>query len=112
MIAGETNATRQSELGSARLKCSQSDLAAALDGRVTAHHQFLIDHHLGLIKELERRIAAFDARIEEVLAPFRDTVERKCQAQQAACLYVILSSAVSNIFPPMGAGRHEAQRWR
>ena len=37
---------------------------------------------------------------------------RKCQAQRAACLYVILSSAVSNIFPPMGAGRHEAQRWR
>ena len=30
---------------------------------------------------------------------------RKCQAQQAACLYVILSSAVSNIFPPMGARR-------
>jgi transposase len=76
MIAGETNATRLSELGSPRLKCSRSDLAVALDGRVTAHHRFLTDHHLGLIEELERRIAAFDARIEEVLAPFRDTVER------------------------------------
>ena len=32
-------------------------------------------------------------------------VLRKCQAQQAACLYVMLSSAVSNIFPAMGAGR-------
>jgi transposase len=76
MIAGETNAMRLAELGSARLKCSRSDLAAAVDGRVTAHHRFLIDHHLGLIEELERRIAAFDARIEEVLAPFRDAVER------------------------------------
>ena len=36
----------------------------------------LIDHHLGLIEELERHISAFDARIGEVLAPFRDTVER------------------------------------
>jgi len=76
MIAGETNAMRLAELGSARLKCSRSDLAAALDGRVTAHHRFLIDHHLGLIEELERRIAAFDARIGEVLAPFRNAVER------------------------------------
>jgi transposase len=76
MIAGETNAMRLAELGSARLRCSRSELAAALDGRVTAHHRFLIDHHLGLIEELERRIAAFDARIEEVLVPFRDAVER------------------------------------
>ena len=76
IIAGETNVIRLSELGSARLKCSRSDLAAALDGRVTAHHRFLIDHHLGLIEELERRIAAFDTRIDEVLAPFRDAVER------------------------------------
>jgi hypothetical protein len=68
MIAGETNAMRLAELGSARLKCSRSDLAAAVDGRVTAHHRFLIDHHLGLIEELERRIAAFDTRIEEAYA--------------------------------------------
>lgn len=67
---------RLTELGSTRLKCSRSELAAALDGRVTTHHRFLIDHHLGLIEELERHISAFDARIGEVLAPFRDTVER------------------------------------
>ena len=76
IIAGETNAMRLTELGSTRLKCSRSELAAALDGRVTTHHRFLIDHHLGLIEELERHISAFDARIGEVLAPFRDTVER------------------------------------
>jgi transposase len=74
IIAGETNAMRLTELGSTRLKCSRSELAAALDGRVTTHHRFLIDHHLGLIEELERHISAFDARIGEVLAPFRDTV--------------------------------------
>ena len=76
MIAGETDASKLAELGSPRLKCPRSDLAASLDGRVTAHHRFLLDHHLGLIEELERRITAFDVRIEKVLAPFRDTVER------------------------------------
>ena len=62
MIAGETNATKLAELGSTRLKCPRTELVAALDGRMTAHHRFLIAHHVGLI--------------EELLAPFRDAVER------------------------------------
>ncbi len=76
MIAGETNASKLAELGSTRLKCPRSELTAALDGRVTTHYRFLIAHHLGLIEELERHIAAFDARIEELLAAFRDAVAR------------------------------------
>jgi transposase len=76
MIPGETNATKLAELGSTRLKCPRTELVAALDGRMTAHHRFLIAHHVGLIEELEGHIAAFDARIEELLAPFRDAVER------------------------------------
>jgi transposase len=51
-------------------------LTAALEGRVTTHHRFLISQHLGLIEELERRITAFDARIEDLLAPLRGAVER------------------------------------
>jgi transposase len=74
MIAGETNPAKLAELGSTRLKCSRAELTAALDGRVTAHHRFLIDHHLRLIDELERHIAAFDARIEGLLAPLRNAV--------------------------------------
>lgn len=76
MIAGETNATKLAELGSTRLKCPRAELTAALDGRVTAHHRFLIANHLGLIEELERRIAAFDSRIEALLEPYRDAVAR------------------------------------
>src|SRR3990172_2689601 len=76
LVAGETRADTLAELGSQRLKCPKPDLIRALEGRVTAHHRFLIGHHLGLIEELERRIAAFDARIGEVLAPFRAAVER------------------------------------
>jgi transposase len=74
MIAGETSPTKLTELGSKRLKCPRAGLTAALDGRVTEHHRFLIAHHLSLIEELERHIAAFDARIEKLLAPLRDAV--------------------------------------
>jgi len=74
MIAGETNPVKLAELGSTRLKCHRAELTAALDGRVTAHYRFLIAHHLGLVEELERHITAFDAQIEELLAPLRDAV--------------------------------------
>jgi transposase len=74
MIAGETNPIKLAELGSTRLKCPRAELTAALDGRVTAHHRFLIARHLSLIGELERHIAAFDARIEKLLRPLRDAV--------------------------------------
>jgi transposase len=74
IIRGETNPANLAELGSTGLKCLRTDLTAALDGRVTAHHRFLIAHHLRLIEELEKHIAAFDARIEELLAPLGNAV--------------------------------------
>jgi transposase len=76
MIAGETNPAKLAELGSTRLKCPRAELIAALDGRVTAHHRFLIAHHLGLVEDLERHIALFDARIDELLTPSGDAIAR------------------------------------
>jgi transposase len=75
MIAGETDAGRLAELGR-RLGCSREKLAEALDGHVREHHRFLLAQHLKTIEQLEATIAAFDARIEAALAPFRDIVER------------------------------------
>ena len=76
MIAGETNPAKLAELGSTRLKCPRAELIAALDGRVTAHHRFLIAHHLGLAEDLQRHIALFDARIDELLTPSCDAIAR------------------------------------
>jgi len=47
-----------------------------LEGRVTAHHRFLLSQHLGLIEQLERTIQEFDEQIERVIEPFRGVVER------------------------------------
>jgi transposase len=76
MIAGETDPAKLAELGSQRLGASRADLTEALQGRVREHHRFLVDQHLKTIEQLEATITAFDARIEAVLAPFRDTIER------------------------------------
>jgi transposase len=79
MITGETDPSHLAELGSRRLGCSRDTLVEALDGRVRDHHRFRLDQHLKTIEQLEETMAAFDARIEAALAPFRDTVERLTQ---------------------------------
>ncbi len=75
IVAGEMDAAKLAALGSARLKCSRSELMAVLEGQVSDNHRFLIGQHLGILEDLERRIEAFDKRIADVLAPFRHLVE-------------------------------------
>lgn len=76
LIAGATDPAKLAELGSTRLKCTQADLIAALDGRPTAHHRFLLSQHLALVERLEATVAEFDTAIEAAIAPFRDVIER------------------------------------
>ena len=76
IVVGETDPAKLAELGGPRLAASRSDLADALRGHVREHHRFLIDQHLKTIEQLEATIAAFDARIEAALSPFRDAIER------------------------------------
>jgi transposase len=76
IVAGESDPQKLAELGSQRLAASPSQLTDALHGRIREHHCFLIDQHLKTIEQLEATIAAFDARIEAALEPFRGTIER------------------------------------
>jgi transposase len=76
LVAGESDAGALAALGGSRLKSSRRELKEGLEGRITAHHRFLIGQHLRMIEELEAAVAAFDARIEAALAPFRDAAER------------------------------------
>jgi transposase len=76
LIAGEQDPEVLAALGSDRLRCAHRDLVEALRGRVTDHHRFLLGQHLRMVEELERRVAEFDGRIEQALAPFRGELER------------------------------------
>jgi transposase len=75
MVAGETDPVRLAALAHGAVKCPQARLQEALRGRVTRHHRFLLQLHLGQIDGLDAAIATIDREVEANLAPFRTTVE-------------------------------------
>ena len=76
LSAGETDPWQLAALRDGRLTASGETLAAALHGKVTAHHRFLLTQHLGTIAHLEQTVAAFESQIEAMLAPFNTAVGR------------------------------------
>ena len=75
LSAGETDPWQLAALRDGRLTASRETLAAALNGKVTAHHRFLLSQHLRMIEYLEQTVTAFEAQIEASLAPFRAALE-------------------------------------
>jgi transposase len=74
LSAGETDPSQLAALRDGRLTASRETLAAALHGKVTAHHRFLLSQHLGTIAHLEQTVAAFERQIEALAAPFNTAV--------------------------------------
>jgi transposase len=76
LVAGESDPARLADLVHGRLKASRAELVAALHGRVTAHHRFLLQLHLTHVEALERAVREVEARLGEALAPFRTALDR------------------------------------
>lgn len=74
VIAGETDPERLADLTKGRLKASRAQLVDALHGRITAHHRFLLDLHLGQIEALDAAIAKLECHMGEAMAPFHSAV--------------------------------------
>jgi transposase len=74
LVAGETQPERLAALASDKIRASRAELTAALHGRVTAHHRFMLKLHLGQIDALEAAVRDVEARLGEALAPFRTAV--------------------------------------
>jgi len=79
IIAGETDPKKLVALVSLRVKTSREDIAAALRGKVTANHRFLLKLHLGQADALEAAITAIDKEVGERLEPFRRAQTRVTQ---------------------------------
>jgi transposase len=71
LIAGETDPERLVALTTRGLKASHAQLVDALQGRVTLHHRFMLQLHLGQIAAIEDGLRTLDQRLSEALAPFR-----------------------------------------
>lgn len=59
------------------MKCPQAKLREALRGRVTRHHRFLLEFHLGQIDSLDAAIATIDREVEVNLVQCAWAAKRK-----------------------------------
>lgn len=75
IIGGESDPEKLVQLCRGRLKASRKELVEALRGRVTAHHRFLLKLHLAQVDHLSQGVRDLEARMGELLAPFREQVE-------------------------------------
>jgi transposase len=76
IVAGETDPHKLAELAKRRLRGKIPALRQALEGRVTAHHRFLLATLLDHLEFLEGQIAHLDGRIAEALRPFAGQIEQ------------------------------------
>lgn len=72
LLQGTDGPEAIAELARGRLRKKIPDLKRALTGRVTPHHQFMLEQLLDHLLQLEGQISRFDQRIGEALRPFLD----------------------------------------
>jgi transposase len=75
LIMGQTDPLTLASLADKRLRASAEDLEAALLGRVTTHHRFLLRLHLDHLDALDAAIVRMDQQIDANLEPFRTAIE-------------------------------------
>ena len=63
IVGGEADQALLAELAKGRLRAKQAELERALEGRVRAHHRFMLAQHLMHIDFLDDQIASFDVQI-------------------------------------------------
>src|SRR6516165_6787769 len=75
MIAGERDPGKLAALAHRRIKASQAELEAALRGRVTDHHRFMLRLLLQLIDAIDAAIGQIDQEVDAQVEPFRTAVQ-------------------------------------
>ena len=76
LVAGQDDPIKLAALARGRLRAKASDLREALRGHLTPHHRFMLGRLLDHLDYLDREIAQFDQRIEDLMAPFQPAFQR------------------------------------
>jgi transposase len=74
LIAGETDPEALAALAHRRIKARPDALEAALRGRVTRHHRFLLRLHLQQIDAIDAAIGDIDQEVDADVEPFRAAI--------------------------------------
>jgi transposase len=78
IIGGEQDSQRLAEMSRGLLRNKIPELQQALEGRVTAHHRFLLQEFLDHFRFVESKMRRIEQEVEERLGPFQSEVARLC----------------------------------
>jgi transposase len=77
LVEAELSPEQMAELVHKRMEAKKPALREALAGKVTDHHRFMLRQLLRQVDDLDAQVAAFDARIEEVMSPLEREAVKK-----------------------------------
>jgi transposase len=76
LVQGTTDPVMLADLARGKLRKKLPALRQALAGRFRSHHAFLVGQMLAHLDYLDEAIATVSTRVEELLAPFAETLSR------------------------------------
>jgi transposase len=74
ILAGERDVETLADLARGRLRAKRDQLKEALEGRVTAHHSFLLTEHLSTLEYLDEAIARISGEIDQRLTAEQEAI--------------------------------------
>jgi transposase len=76
LIGGQEDPNQLAELARRRLRSKLPELREALRGHLTDHHRFMLGQLMDHLDYLDRQIATFDQRIDVLMRPFQEAIQR------------------------------------
>jgi transposase len=75
IIAGQIDAAELVKFYHGKMKVSKAEFKQALEGKITAHHRFMLQLHKDSIADKERLIARIDAEIDEAVKAYQVEID-------------------------------------